>query len=35
MKYKIIKGGFIIFDDYGIFGVEQVTNFVDSIKIKR
>ena len=34
VKYKIIKGGFIIFDDYGIFGVEQVTNFVDSIKIK-
>jgi O-methyltransferase len=32
IKGKIIKGGFIIFDDYGIFGVEQVTNFVNKIK---
>ena len=30
----MIKGGFIIFDDYGIFGVEQVTRFVNEIKIK-
>ncbi len=34
VKDKIIKGGFIIFDDYGIFGVEQVTKFVDLIKMK-
>ena len=34
VKKKIIKGGFIIFDDYGIFGVEQVTKFIDMIKIK-
>ena len=32
IKNKIIKGGFIVFDDYGIFGVEQVTNFVNKIK---
>ena len=32
IKGKIIKGGFIIFDDYGIFGVEQVTKFVNKIK---
>jgi len=30
----LIKGGFIVFDDYGIFGVEQVAKFVDEIKIK-
>jgi len=34
IKNKIIKGGFIIFDDYGIFGVEQVTKFVNEIKKK-
>ena len=34
VKNKMIKGGFIIFDDYGIFGVEQVTRFVNEIKIK-
>jgi len=34
IKNKIIKGGFIVFDDYGIFGVEQVTKFVNQIKKK-
>lgn len=34
VKKKIIKGGFIVFDDYGIFGVEQVTKFVDTIRTK-
>ena len=34
VKKKLIKGGFIVFDDYGIFGVEQVAKFVDEIKIK-
>ena len=34
VKKKIIKGGFIVFDDYGIFGVEKVTKFVNEIKIK-
>ncbi len=34
IKKKIVKGGFIVFDDYGIFGVEQVTKFVNTIKIK-
>ena len=34
VKKKIIKGGFIIFDDYGIFGVEQVTQFIDMIQVK-
>ena len=34
VKKKIVKGGFIIFDDYGIFGVEQVTKFVNEIKLK-
>ena len=34
VKKKLIKGGFIVFDDYGIFGVEQVTEFVNKIKIK-
>ena len=34
IKKKIIKGGFIVFDDYGIFGVEQVTKFVNEIKLK-
>jgi len=34
VKKKLVKGSFIIFDDYGIFGVEQVTKFVNEIKIK-
>ena len=34
VKNKVIKGGFIIFDDYGIFGVEQVAKFVNQIKLK-
>ena len=34
VKKKLIKNGIIIFDDYGIFGVEQVTKFVNEIKIK-
>ncbi len=34
VKKKLIKGGFIVFDDYGIFGVEQVTRFVNEIKKK-
>ena len=34
IKKKLIKGGIIIFDDYGIFGVEQVTKFVNEIKLK-
>jgi O-methyltransferase len=34
VKKKLVKGGFIIFDDYGIFGVEQVTKFVNEIKLK-
>ena len=34
VKKKLIKGGIIIFDDYGIFGVEQVTKFVNEIKLR-
>ena len=34
VKKKLVQGGFIIFDDYGIFGVEQVVRFVNKIKIK-
>jgi len=34
VKKKLIKGGFIVFDDYGIFGVEKVTKFVNEIKLK-
>ena len=34
VKKKIVKAGFIVFDDYGIFGVEQVTKFVNEIKKK-
>jgi len=34
VKKKLVQGGFIIFDDYGIFGVEQVARFVNEIKIK-
>ena len=34
VKNKVIKGGFIIFDDYGILGVEMVVKFVNQIKLK-
>ena len=34
VKKNLIKGGFIVFDDYGIFGVEQIAKFVNKIKIK-
>ena len=30
-KNKIVKNGIIIFDDYGIHGVEKVTEFVNRI----
>ena len=31
VKNKIVKNGIIIFDDYGIHGVEKVTNFVNKL----
>ena len=31
VKNKIIKNGFIIFDDYGIYGVERVTRLIEKI----
>jgi O-methyltransferase len=31
VKNKIVKNGIIIFDDYGIHGVEKVTNFIDKL----
>lgn len=34
VKNKIIKNGIIVFDDYGIHGVEKVTNFVNKISKK-
>ena len=34
VKKKIIKNGIIIFDDYGILGVEQIIKFIDEIKLK-
>tara|TARA_B100001093_G_scaffold339360_1_gene324130 strand:- start:3036 stop:3794 length:759 start_codon:yes stop_codon:yes gene_type:complete len=34
VKKRIIKNGIIIFDDYGIYSVDSVKNYVDYIKIK-
>ena len=34
VKDKIIKNGFIIFDDYGIYGVENVTKLINRITKK-
>lgn len=31
VKDKIIKNGFIVFDDYGIYGVEKVTKLINKI----
>lgn len=31
VKNKIVKNGIIIFDDYGVHGVEKVTNFVNRL----
>ena len=31
VKNKIVKNGIIIFDDYGIHGVEKVTNFINKL----
>jgi hypothetical protein len=32
VRKKIIKNGIIIFDDYGIYSVKSVKNYVDYIK---
>jgi SAM-dependent methyltransferase len=34
VKNKIVKGGYIIFDDYGIHGVEKVTKLINDLYIK-
>ena len=34
VKKRIIKNGIIIFDDYGIYSVDSVKNYVDFIKKK-
>ena len=34
MKKRIIKNGIIVFDDYGIYSMDSVKNYVDYIKIK-
>ena len=34
VKKKVIKNGIIIFDDYGIYSVDSVKNYVDYIKKK-
>ena len=31
VKKRIVKNGFIVFDDYGIYGVEKVTNLINKI----
>jgi O-methyltransferase len=34
VKNKIVKGGYIIFDDYGIHGVEKVTKLINHLYAK-
>ena len=31
IKNKLIKGGIIVFDDYGIYGVDSIKKFIDKI----
>ena len=34
VKNKMVKNGFIIFDDYGMYGVERVTKLINQITKK-
>jgi len=34
VKNKVVKNGIIVFDDYGIHGVENVTKFINSIMLR-
>ena len=34
IKKKMIKGGVIIFDDYGIYGVDSIKKFINQISKK-
>ena len=34
VRKRIIKNGIIVFDDYGIYSVDSVKNYVDYIKKK-
>ena len=34
LKNKIIKGGAIVFDDYGVYGADNIKKFVDQISKK-
>ena len=34
LEKKIVKGGIIVFDDYGIYGADGVKKFIDQIYYK-